>query len=103
MTIRKHNDSRKRGQGIDGGLGEDFTKAHAFNDVQFGYPGGQGSERSKPGKYGTNDAGLTRTDDFEHGSASRDILDDVEANQNPNGEFDSTGGIRAGVNRSQKR
>jgi hypothetical protein len=39
MTIRKRDDSVKRGCGVDGRLGEDYTKDHAFNDVNLGYSG----------------------------------------------------------------
>jgi hypothetical protein len=101
MTIRKRNDAVKRGRGIDGGLGEDYTEAGAFNDVDFGYPGQRSKESSYAGAYTNNRSGLTRTDGFEHGSASRQIWEDVEANQNPGGEFDSTGPIKAGLNRKQ--
>jgi hypothetical protein len=48
-----------------------------------------------------DDAGLVRRQDFEHSAGSRQIWRDMEANQNPDGEFDTTGGIRSGVNRSQ--
>jgi hypothetical protein len=100
--LRKRNDSVKDGCGDSGTDGQNYTKDHAFNDVNFGYPGADKRERSRPGKYTTNDADLTRTDGFEHGSGSRSIYQDVEQNQRPNGEFDSTGPIKAGVNRGQK-
>ncbi len=103
MSIRKRNDRVKGGRGVDGREGESYTKDHAFNDVDFGYAGNDKLERSRPGAYTSNAAGLTRTDGFEHGSASRQIWEDVEVNQRPGGEYDSTGPIKAGVNRSQKR
>ena len=53
------------------------------------------------GIYPDDDAGLVRRQDFEHSAGSRQIWRDMEANQNPDGEFDTTGGIRSGVNRSQ--
>lgn len=115
MTIRKHNDSVKSGKGIDGDLGEDFVKPGP--DMNFGYPGNinvpedrdiKGRKvRNSPGYAAytsDDDAPLTRTaGNDERGFASRQIWEDVEANQNPGGEFDSTGPITAGVNRSQKR
>jgi hypothetical protein len=103
MSIRKRNDSVKPGKGIDGRLGEDYTEKFNVPDMQFAYPGQRSKESSYAGEYTSNDSGLTRTDDFQFGSASRDILDDVESNQNPGGEFDTTGPIKAAVNRSQKR
>jgi hypothetical protein len=110
MTIRKRNDSVKPGCGVDDDLGADFTKKYktAMDDPSV-YPGQRSEESSYAGEYTSNDSGLTRTDNFEGksgsrfgGSVSRDILDDVETNQNPGGEFDTTGPITAGVNRSQK-
>jgi hypothetical protein len=109
MTVRKHDDSVKAGCGVDGTEGENYTKAYNVPDMQFAYPGQRSKESSKPGAYTDNDSGLTRTDNFEGpnssyygGSVSRQIWEDVEANQNPDGEFDTTGKISAGVNRSQK-
>jgi hypothetical protein len=107
MTIRKRNDSVKRGCGVDGTEGENYTKAYNivgdYDGMQFAYPGQRSKESSYAGAYTSNDSGLTRTAGSEHGSVSRDILDSVEANQNPNDEFDTTGPIKAGVNRSQDR
>jgi hypothetical protein len=112
--IRKHNDSVKAGCGVDGREGETWTKDHAFNDMNLGYPGNREVDstddikgrkvRNSPGYAAytsDDDAGLRRADDFEHSAGSRQIWLDVEANQNPDGEFDTTGGIRSGVNRSQ--
>jgi hypothetical protein len=110
VTIRKHFDNAKPGCGIDDDLGADYTKKYKTPMDDPGvYPGRDKRERSQAGSYTDNESGLTRTDNFEGsdssnfgGSGSRDIMDDVESNQNPNGEFDTTGPIRAGVNRSQK-
>lgn len=114
MTIRKRDDSVKRGCGVDGRLGEDYTKDHAFNDVNLGYSGNREVDPTDDIKgrrirnnachaaYTSDDhAGLVRRQDFEHSAGSRQIYLDVEANQNPGGEFDSTGPIKAGVNRGQ--
>jgi hypothetical protein len=110
VTIRKRNDSVKPGCGVDDDLGADYTKKYKTPmDNPSVYPGQRSNESSYAGAYTSNDSGLTRTDNFEGpdssnfgGSGSRDIMSDVESNQNPNGEFDSCGPIRAGVNRSQK-
>jgi hypothetical protein len=112
--LRKRNDSVKRGQGIDGGLGENYTDAYNVPDMQDAYPGNRHVDegrdikgrkiRNSPGYAAytsDDDAGLVRRQDFEHSAGSRQIWRDVEANQNPDGEFDTTGGIRSGVNRSQ--
>jgi hypothetical protein len=105
---RSRDDSIKSGKGVDSSLGEDFVRPGP--DQQFGYPGSRSKESSYAGKYTSNNSGLTRTDNFEGsdgsrygGSVSRDIMDAVESNQNPGGEFDTTGPIRAGVNRGQDR
>jgi hypothetical protein len=101
---RYRDDSVKPGCGVDETEGEDYTKKFNVGNMNNPdvYPGGQGSERSRAGNYTTNDAGLRRDDDFEGSAGSRQIWQDVEDNQNPNGEFASTGPIRAGVNRGQK-
>jgi hypothetical protein len=103
MSIRKRNDSVKSGKGIDGDLGEDFVKPGP--DMQFGYPGQRSKESSYAGAYTENKSGLTRTEDFQFGAESRDIFDDVTANQRPRGDdnwgFDAPGPIKAGVNRKQ--
>lgn len=101
---RRHDDSVKPGRGIDDDLGSDYTKRYVtpMDDPSI-YPDQRRKETSHPGAYTSNDSGLTRTDDFEHGSASRQIWQDVEDNQRPGGEYDSTGAIKSGVNRSQKQ
>jgi hypothetical protein len=115
MTIRKHDDRVKPGCGIDDDLGSDYTRKFNVPDMQDAYPGNREvpEERDIKGRKvrhspgyaaytSDDDAGLVhRTDDFETGSASRQIWEDVEANQNPGDEFDTTGPIRSGVNGSQ--
>jgi hypothetical protein len=105
---RRHNDTVADGMGDSGTEGQDFVTPGP--DQQFGYPGQRSKETSYAGAYTENKSGLTRTDNFEGsdgspygGSISRDIMDAVESNQNPGGEFDTTGPIRAGVNRSQSK
>jgi hypothetical protein len=117
---RFRDDSVKPGCGIDDDLGADYTKKYNVPDMQDAYPGNieVSEQRDTKGRrvrvnaghaaYSDDDAGLTRTDNFEGpdssyyaGSGSRQIWEDVEANQNPGDEFDTTGPIKAGVNRSQ--
>lgn len=102
MTIRKRNDSVKSGQGIDGDLGEDFVKPGP--DQFYGYPGGQGSERSYAGAYTENKSGLTRTNAIESWE-TRDIMDDVIANSDIRGDSvnANSGPIKYGVNKPQRR
>jgi hypothetical protein len=98
--IRKRNDSVKDGCGDSGTEGQTFTKDHAFNDVNFGYPGRDKRERSVSGAYTRDDdAGLVRRDDFEHSAGSRQIWSDVE--QNSDTVDDNHNAITHGVDRGQ--
>ena len=117
--IRKRSDNVKPGCGIDDDLGSDFTKkfnSYRGNYYQPDYPGGTkggsesgshepANERSQPGEYTSNDSGLRNVLDFQFSAESRDIFDDVTANQRPRGDdnwgFDAPGPISHGVNRKQ--
>jgi hypothetical protein len=96
---RKRNDSEgwKRGEGA-------YSKEVKLRRDGWPMPADPGTSREGGGAYTSDaDAGLVRGDDFEGSASSRQIWSDVEANQRPGGEFDSTGAIRSGVSRSQKR
>ena len=99
MSVRKRNDDEghKRGQGA-------YSQEVKLRRDGWPMPADPGTSSRGAGRYTRDDdAGLKRTDDFEHHSASRQIWQDVEDNQRPGGEYDSTGPIRSGVNRSQDR
>jgi hypothetical protein len=86
MTVRKHNDHVRDGCGDSGTDGQTFTKDHAFNDVNFGYPGQKSRERSRPGSYTDNESGLRRSDPAdERALKSRDFNSAVEDNQSDDG------------------
>jgi hypothetical protein len=87
MSIRKRNDSPKHGMGIDGSLGERYSKTGAV-DPWNSNPRGNFISKGN-GAYQDADASFLRnvppndgTEDF---SDARDIFDAVEANQSDSG------------------
>jgi hypothetical protein len=100
---RKRDDSVKPGKGINGTLGENYSRAYAVDP--WSYPGEKSKESVYEPAYSPASDGAsaqrTSADDFQFTAATRQIWQDVEENQNPGGEFDTTGPIKAGVNRKQ--
>ncbi len=97
MSIRRCNDSVKPGCGIDGSKGENFTHGAVGSWNQ------QSAHKERPnypGAYSTNDSGLRNKKDFGDTAATRDIWNDVQENDGPNGGYSAA--IRAGVNKSQE-
>jgi hypothetical protein len=94
---RRRDDSIKGGKGIDNGLGERFGKTDVVSPWADHHGGNAVGEIDPASQMPAADENR----DIQFMWASRDIMTDVEANQNPNGEFDSTGPIKAGVNRRQ--
>jgi hypothetical protein len=83
MSIRKRDDSVKPGCGIDGAEGENFTKRGT--DPWNSNPAGNSNSASH-GKYTNNDdAGLKERQPWEVGAKTRQILDEVEANDDDDG------------------
>jgi hypothetical protein len=110
--IRKRNDSVKPGAGIDGSKGEDFCKPHGDGQSEWyktsDHPEGSYSRLDSDNggdqwaEYGQSQRmNMRNTPDFGYSASVRDIFDDVQANDGPQGGFSAA--IRAGVNRSQKR
>ena len=115
--IRKRRDSegpRRGAMGIDGEAAMDYTDRYNVPDMQFAYPGNRHVDedrdikgrkvRNSPGYAAytsDDDARLVRRGDFEGTAGERQIYSDVEENARPGGEYDSTGAIRSGINRSQ--
>ena len=121
MSIRKHNDSVKPGRGIDGTKGENFTrggtdpwtvqpsggreKPYSRNAKKA--PGDRWSEPADVSQFGPG--GVRRPDDFQSAggsvaggarrTSSRDIFDDVQANDGPRGG--ASAAIRYGVDKDQ--
>jgi hypothetical protein len=94
MSIRKRNDSEgwKRGEGA-------FSKEVQLRNAPP-LPRNPETSAKGEGAYTSDaDGGLVRSDDFEHGASSRQIWSDTDKNSSDDGDR----GIRAGVNRSQKR
>ena len=110
MSIRKRDDSVKPGRGIDGAKGENFTKQYRGDPLTV-RPDCAASERSYSRLDRDNggdkwaEIGLSQTNgmrnrrDFGYRADTRDIFDDVQANDGPRGGASSA--ITAGVNRSQ--
>lgn len=97
---RRRDDSVKPGKGIDDGLGENFSRQHRVS------PWDRPTTERDPDSVGPIDdeSQMPARDanrDIQFMWGTRQIWQDVEANQRPNGEFDSTGPIKAGVNRKQ--
>lgn len=89
MTIRKRNDSVKPGKGIDGALGERYSKTGAV-DPSNSNPRGNWISKSGVGAYQDKDASfLNRLPQANRSEAyaddARDILGEVEAQQSDSG------------------
>jgi hypothetical protein len=83
---RKHNDTIKPGCGIDGGLGEDFTKRSGDpwdSNPRGNYksPRGAGAYQDGDASFLTNKFPDENRRDEDPLSGARDILAEVEANQ----------------------
>ena len=84
MTICKRNDSVKPGCGIDGTLGENYTKGG--KSPWNSNPGGNFVSPSGAGKYQDEDASFLRNKlPAEAGASSYSILDEVEGQSSDSG------------------
>jgi hypothetical protein len=78
MTIRKCDDSVKDGQGIDGSLGQDYSRRYRTDPWNSNRKGNYLSKQGA-GAYQDRDASFLRNRLPDEASArSRDIWDDVE-------------------------
>jgi hypothetical protein len=120
-VIRKRNDSVKSGKGINGSLGENFTKVNRTDPWTVTPSGGSERSYSRNSKRTPGDrwsevdvsqfgpGGVRRPDDFQYAggsvaggsrrTSSRDIFDDVQANDGPRGG--ASAAIRYGVDKDQ--
>jgi hypothetical protein len=111
--IRKHNDSVKDGVGDSGTEGQDYTKKYVTDP--WSYPGNREvpetqdpkgrKVRNDPGHAAyspDSDGAMPRSgEDFQFSAGVRDLMADVETNQDQNVSSDPHNAITAGVNRSQ--
>jgi hypothetical protein len=122
MSIRRRNDAVKSGRGIDGAKGENFTRQYNQNSWNVTPSGGNERSYSRNAKKAPGDrwsepadvsqfgpGGVRRPDDFQYAggsvadgsrrTSSRDIFDDVQANDGPRGG--ASAAIRYGVDKDQ--
>jgi hypothetical protein len=83
MSIRRRDDSVKPGKGIDGTLGEDYSRKHAV-DPWNSNPEGN-SNRVKAGKYTDNTPPLRNEEPYDATEGSYSILDNVENQSSDSG------------------
>ena len=93
MTVRRRSDNVKPGKGIDGSLGETYSRDHAVDPWDSNPKGNRVPYGA--GKYTDNESGLRNkpADDQSGGAGSRDILDNVERNSGTG----KPGAIRYGI------
>jgi hypothetical protein len=93
MSIRRRNDSVKPGKGIDGTLGEDYSRKHAVDPWDSNPKGNRVPYGA--GKYTNNESGLRNKppSDPTGGAETKDIFDNV----NRNSDIGKPGPIKYGV------